>query len=91
MPLQKRPRLPRLPEAGVIKAMCVALPGKVISLEGNMALVDFGGSRVNAMTGLVEVDPGDRVLVHAGCIMEKLRSDEAEEMEELYKEIMGLF
>ncbi|MBO6147921.1 MAG: HypC/HybG/HupF family hydrogenase formation chaperone [Lachnospiraceae bacterium] len=70
--------------------MCVALPGKVISIEGGRALVDFGGSRVSAMAGLVDVSEGDRVLVHAGCIMEKLKSDEAWEMEELYKEIMDI-
>ena len=49
--------------------MCVALPGKVIKLEGTRATVDFNGNRVQAEAGLVKAKPGDYVLVHAGCIL----------------------
>ena len=67
--------------------MCVALPGKVISTSGHTALVDFDGSRVNAEAGLVKVQEGDRVLVHAGCIIQKLSEHEADEMEALFREL----
>ena len=67
--------------------MCVALPGKVVSVEGQKALVDFSGNQVNAYTGLVNVNPGDYVLVHAGCVIQTMKQQEAEEILELMGEI----
>ena len=67
--------------------MCVALPGKVISVAGHTALVDFDGSRVTAEAGLVSLEEGDRVLVHAGCIIQKLSESDADEMEALFREL----
>lgn len=70
--------------------MCVALPGTVISCDENSAVVDFSGNRVMARTGLVDVAPGDKVLVHAGCVLQKMREDEAEELTQLLKELGGV-
>lgn len=67
--------------------MCVALPGKVVSVDGEYAQVDFEGNEVKALAGLVKVKPGDRVLVHAGCILQKLSASEAENMDEIFREI----
>lgn len=67
--------------------MCVALPGKVVSVEGQKAFVDFSGNQVNAYTGLVNVNPGDYVLVHAGCVIQTMKQQEAEEILELMGEI----
>ena len=44
------------------------------------------GSRIEAMSGLLKVEPGDRVLVHAGCILQKVSEDYVDELEELMKE-----
>ena len=65
--------------------MCVAVPGRVISVDGKYAQVEFGGSIIKARTGLVNVKPEDRVLVHAGYIIQTLSKSDAEEMEELMK------
>ena len=70
--------------------MCVALPGKVIKLDGTKATVDFSGNLVVAEAGLVNVKIGDRVLVHAGCIIQTMDDDLADEMEELFNEIEDL-
>ncbi|MDC7295278.1 MULTISPECIES: HypC/HybG/HupF family hydrogenase formation chaperone [unclassified Butyrivibrio] len=70
--------------------MCVAIPGKVIKLEGTKATVDFSGNIVNAEAGLVNVKVGDKVLVHAGCIIQTMDDKLADEMEELFREIEGL-
>lgn len=70
--------------------MCVAIPGRVIKLDGTKATVDFSGNIVNAEAGLVKVKVGDRVLVHAGCIIQTMDDSMADEMEELFKEIEEL-
>ena len=67
--------------------MCVALPGKVIEIYEKDALVDFSGNRVRAISGLVPIAVGDYVLVHAGCILQKLSAGEARDMIELFEEI----
>ena len=67
--------------------MCVALPGKVIELKEDEAVVDFNGNQVVARAGLVDIVPGDYVLVHAGCILQKVDTEEAESLNELMKEV----
>lgn len=69
--------------------MCVAIPGMVKELieEENMAVIDFNGNIVRARTGLVEVKPGDYALVHAGCVIQVMKSDEAEELIDLFEEM----
>lgn len=69
--------------------MCVALPGVVLKTdnENNTAVVDFSGNRVTASSGLLDVKEGDRVLVHAGCILQIVTASEAEEMEQLFSEL----
>jgi len=61
--------------------MCLAVPGKIISLDGSdlltrTAQVDFGGLEKNISLALVpDANEGDYVLVHAGiaigCIDEQ--------------------
>ena len=68
--------------------MCVALPGKVIELTGRDAVVDFSGNQVTARAGLVDVKVGDYVLVHAGCVIQKVTQQEMDDLKEL-NELMG--
>lgn len=70
--------------------MCVAIPGKVIAIDGNRATVDFEGNTVVARVGLVPVKAGDRVLVHAGMIIQVLRQDEADEIASLFAELEAI-
>ena len=67
--------------------MCVALPGTVIEVRDRTALVDFSGNRVETRSGFVDIQPGDRVLVHAGMILQKVSETEAEELEELFQSL----
>ena len=67
--------------------MCVALPGIVEEINEDTAVVNFSGNKVNALTGLIPVKVGDRVLVHAGCIMQVISQTEAEEIEMLFNEL----
>lgn len=68
--------------------MCVAIPGKVLSIEEGKALVDFSGNQVKAYVGLVNVKVGDYVLVHAGCVIQTMKQQEAEELTELMNGIV---
>ena len=51
------------------------------------ALVDFSGNRVRAIAGLVPVAVGDYVLVHAGCILQRLSAGEAQDLMDLFEEL----
>lgn len=70
--------------------MCVAAAGKVVSVENNVAVVDFGGNKVRAHAGIIPVKPGDSVLVHAGLIIQILSEKDASEMERLFEELEAI-
>ena len=63
--------------------MCVALPGKVIEIKDRDAVVDFNGNQVTARAGLVDVNVGDYVLVHAGCVIQKVTQQDMEDLKAL--------
>ena len=54
------------------------------------AIVDFTGTKVEALTGLEDVKKGDRVLVHAGCVIRVMPEEEADETEEIFRELASL-
>jgi hydrogenase expression/formation protein HypC len=69
--------------------MCLAIPAKVISVQGNVAKVDFGGGIIREVdVSLVEVKTDDYVLVHAGYAIQVLSKEEAEETLRLWSEIL---
>lgn len=70
--------------------MCIAIPGKVIATDGTTAQVDFKGNTVNINVGLVDPKPGQYVLVHAGCAIEVMEQDKADELIELFSELEEL-
>ncbi len=67
--------------------MCVAVPGKIIEINGNMAKVDIMDNIFEANISLVSVKPGDYVLTHAGCVLEVLKQDMAEEILGIFKDL----
>lgn len=72
--------------------MCVAIPGKVIAIEGKMATVDILGALQQASLELLEgVRVGDFVILHAGCAIEKVNEDEAVKTIDLFKELKELY
>ncbi len=70
--------------------MCVAIPGRVDSVEGNIAKVDFSGNMVNVNIGLVEPKVGQYVLVHAGCAIEVMEKEKAQEIIDLFADLGDL-
>jgi hydrogenase expression/formation protein HypC len=63
------------------------MPGKVIEVNQTKATVDFGGNLIEAQTGIVKVDLGDYVLVHAGCVIQVLSEFDKKMLLELLEEI----
>ena len=70
--------------------MCVAMPGTVLAVNGRTARVDFHGNEMDAEAGLVSIKPGDSVLVHAGCIIQVMSKEEADETWEMFRLIEDL-
>ncbi|UCD26653.1 MAG: HypC/HybG/HupF family hydrogenase formation chaperone [Candidatus Bathyarchaeota archaeon] len=69
--------------------MCLAIPAKVLEIQGDVAKVDFGQGvvrDVNVM--LVEARVGKYVLVHAGYAIQVLDQEAAEETLRLWEELL---
>ena len=70
--------------------MCLAVPAKIIELQGDFAFVDFGGVRRRVGTALVpQAVTGDFVLVHAGMAIEIIETEEAERTLALIREVFA--
>jgi hydrogenase expression/formation protein HypC len=62
--------------------MCLAIPGRIIKINGQLATLDFMGVEKEVNITLVDVAIGDHVMVHAGFAIEKMEKDHADEMNE---------
>ena len=60
--------------------MCYAIPGKVIEINGESIVVEYGKEKRNAQASLIKVDVGDYVIVSAGFVIKKIPEDEALEV-----------
>jgi len=69
--------------------MCLAVPGKIVSISGQNALIDFGGVQREANVALVEPKVGDYVVVHAGFAIQVVDEEEAKETIKLWEELMA--
>ena len=67
--------------------MCIAMPGKILSLEGNKAKADFNGNMVDINIGVVDAKVGDYVLVHAGCAIEVMEKERAQELIDIFQDL----
>lgn len=70
--------------------MCVAVPGKVMEIKEQYATIDIMGNQCKANIALVDVKIGDYVLMHAGCVIEVLKRDTAEDILELFAQLKEL-
>ncbi len=68
--------------------MCLGIPGKIVTITGDIAEVDFGGvAREVSLLLCPEVHQGDYVLVHVGFAIQRLEEKEALETLELFREM----
>jgi len=68
---------------------CLAVPSKIIELDGYMATVDVMGLKKQISLMLLPEEPkiGDYVLVHAGFAINKMEPAEAEEALKIFQKI----
>ena len=72
--------------------MCLAIPAKVLEVNGDTAKVDFGAGTIRDVNiSLVEPKIGEYVIVHAGYAIEILDQKAAEETLELWNEILNKY
>lgn len=70
-------------------SMCLAIPGKIVSIKGDKAQVNFGESVLREVNvTLVNAKVGDYVLVHAGYAIQLLDEKEAQETLSLWNQIL---
>ncbi len=70
--------------------MCLGVPGKVLSVDGQSALVDFFGVKKELRLDIVDepVAPGDYVLNHVGFAIRRIPPEEAQETLALFDQIL---
>ncbi len=70
--------------------MCLSVPAKIESLDGEMAVCSVGGATYKAslqMLDIKELSIGDYVLLHTGFAISKISKEEAEETLKLFDEL----
>ncbi len=71
--------------------MCLAIPGRVVKIHGDIAEVDFGeGVFREVNIALVNARVGEYVLVHAGYAIQVIDRKEAQETLRLWNEILKM-
>ena len=71
--------------------MCLAIPSKIVAIDGDMGTIDAEGVRRQTSLMLLE-DPvvGDWVIVHAGFAIQKLDEETARESLRYLREAVAL-
>lgn len=68
--------------------MCLAVPGKIVEIDGNRGIVEVMGNRIRVLLTLLETPQiGEYVLIHAGMAIGKVSQNEAQETLELLEEM----
>lgn len=69
--------------------MCLAVPLKLISIDGTSGVGEFDGVRRRVeLTFVPQAKMGDYVIVHAGFAMEIMNEEQAENDREAFREVI---
>ncbi len=70
--------------------MCLAVIGKVVSMNGDEGVIELSGVRREIMLSLVpEVKVGDYVMLHAGFAIQIIDEEDARESIRLINEMLN--
>lgn len=68
--------------------MCLSIPARIVSVDGNMADVSAGGTIFKAGIHFIEnAKVGDYILLHAGFAIQKISEKEAAETLKIIEEL----
>lgn len=65
--------------------MCLAIPGKILKIKGQIAEVDFDGIVKDINIAMVDVKIGEFVMVHAGFAIEKMEPEQVDYIQSVIK------
>jgi hydrogenase expression/formation protein HypC len=71
--------------------MCVAVSGRIVSIDGDRAKADVLGNVCDVNILLVKPKVGDYVMIHAGCAIEIVKKETHDEIDALLKEIRDCY
>jgi hydrogenase expression/formation protein HypC len=71
--------------------MCLGVPGRVVSIDGPIARVDFWGVEREVRLDIVDtpVVPGDYVLNHVGFAIRRIPEEDLQETLALYDRLLA--
>jgi hydrogenase expression/formation protein HypC len=71
--------------------MCLGVPGKILSIEGDVAMVDFFGVQKQVLLHIVDepVVVGDYILNHVGYAIRKIQAEDIEGTLAMYDELLS--
>ena len=71
--------------------MCLSIPAKIESIDGEMAIVSVGGTTYEASLQMIDdVKIGDYVLLHTGFAIQKISEEDAAETLKIFEEFEDL-
>jgi len=71
--------------------MCLSIPAKIDSIDGEMAIVSVGNVTYKASLQLLDdVKVGDFILLHTGFAIQKISPEEAAETLKVFEEFNDL-
>jgi hydrogenase expression/formation protein HypC len=68
--------------------MCLALPGKIVEIRGENAIVEYGSEKREARLMNEDIKIGEYVIVQNQLILQSMPEKEALEAIELWKEAL---
>jgi hydrogenase expression/formation protein HypC len=71
--------------------MCLGVPGKIIAIDEDVAIVDFWGVKRQVRLDIVDepVSPGDYVLNHVGFAIRRIPESEVAETLALFEQLLA--
>jgi len=67
--------------------MCLMVPGKIISLSSDRAVVDYGTEKREGIIVEGVYSVGEYVLIQGGIVIQRIPEEEAEESLKLYQQV----
>jgi hydrogenase expression/formation protein HypC len=70
--------------------MCLGVPGRILSIDGLLAQVDFFGVKREVRLELIDepVAPGDYILNHVGFAIRRIPEEDIQGTLDLYEELI---